>query len=90
MLAPNHSLRKCGSPEALTSTTILKKCGVGIFQEGRNTTSRKPILSFHTCMVIWAYLGVIHIIIWCIFMYVFMCAIVLRSVASSGQGMDFK
>ena len=45
LLTPNHGYKTCGCPEAFTSTTICKKCGVKLALEGRNTTSWKHIRS---------------------------------------------
>ena len=43
MVTPNHSVKKCGVPEALTSAVIFKKCGVKSSLNGRNATPLEPI-----------------------------------------------
>ena len=45
MLMPSHSYKTCGGTKAITSTTILKKCGGKLAGDGGNATSCKLIMS---------------------------------------------
>ena len=39
LICTNHTFKMCGSHKAFASTTMFKKCGVRLAQEGRNATS---------------------------------------------------
>ena len=43
---PHHSFKISGCPEALTSTTIIKKYGVKLAQGGRNSHPKNPLRAF--------------------------------------------